>query len=279
MNSKKFVRELFLAVRYRGFFPTLKNRLKLLFEELKFVETVRKRRRKIANRLDKLFDSTVAYGPFRGLKLTKNQWWGFSDRSAMFFGLYEQEVLTSLQNIPPEYRTFVDLGAADGYYGIGVLINKMFDRSYCFEISEEGQYVIKENAALNGVSDRVVIKGIAEKDFYRHLSAGELERAVVFIDIEGAEFALLDKTTLHALKDAIIIIELHDWFFEDGDAKLRNLKDAAKATHSIVTLAAEGRDPSKFEELKRFHDTDRWLLCSEGRKRLMTWVRLDPLRS
>ena len=36
-------------------------------------------------------------------------------------------------------------------------------------------------------------------------------------------------------------------------------------------------DLSEFEELKEWSDTDRWLVCSEGRPKLMTWWRLDPL--
>jgi hypothetical protein len=55
----------------------------------------------------------------------------------MLLGLYEQEVLTSLFNVPKSHKIFVDLGAADGYYGIGVLVSKHFDQSYCFEISKK----------------------------------------------------------------------------------------------------------------------------------------------
>ncbi len=278
MTQNKFINEFILTIRHRGLFRTLKKQFKLLLEGLKPANTVRKRRRRLAKKLDEIFHSTVAYGPFRGLKFIQNPWWSFADRASMFFGLYEQEVLESLQNVPPDYRTFVDLGAADGYYGVGVLVNTMFDRSYCFEISEEGRYVVGLNAALNNVSDRVIIKGIAEKDFYKHLSEDELKRVVILIDIEGAEFDLLCPETLQALKDAIIIVEMHEWFFKDGDSRLQKLKDDAKATHSLTTLTMGSRDPSKFDELKEFHDTDRWLLCSEGRKKLMTWLRFDPLR-
>jgi hypothetical protein len=279
MTRKRLIGELSPMIWLRAFFLCVKRKFKLLLEKLTLADTVRKRRRKIASRLDKIFHSTVAYGPFRGLKLTENPWWSFADRAPAFLGLYEREVLTALQNVPPTYRTFVDLGAADGYYGVGVLINNMFDRSYCFEISEEGQKAIRQNAALNRVSDRIVVMGIADKGFYKQLSPDELGQAVVLIDIEGAEFDLMDSTVFKALKDSIVIIEIHDWFFSDGAAKLQSLKNAAAATHALTPMTMESRDLSKFEELKNFHDTDRWLICSEGRKRLMTWLRLDPLRS
>ncbi|MFA5040884.1 MAG: hypothetical protein WC464_04540 [Bdellovibrionales bacterium] len=256
-----------------------KNLAGRLFEKLAFVDTVRRRRRRVVEKVDRLFGSTVAYGPFRGMKLSKHPRWSYADRASIMLGLYEKEVLESLQKVPPSYKTFIDLGAADGYYAVGVLINNMFERSYAFEISEEGQSVIKQTAALNGVSDRIAVGGKADKDFFKHLPADELGRTVVLSDIEGGEFDLFDEAVFGVLKDAIFIIELHDWFFEDGPARLQKLKDAAKKTHEISAFTTGSRDLSQFKELATFHDIDRWLICVEGRKRLMTWLRLDPLKA
>jgi len=241
--------------------------------------TVSKRRRTIAARIDKIFNSTIAYGPFRGMKLLKNPRWSIGDKASMMLCFYEKEVLDSLQRVPASYRTFIDLGAADGYYAVGVLVNNMFDRSYAFEISEEGQNLIRQNAAENGVADRIVVGGIADKNFYNALSQDAQRSAVILVDIEGGEFDLLDRDVFSALKDAIFIVELHDWFFDDGAARLQKLKDAAQKTHAVSAFSTGSRDPSQIKELWPFHDIDRWLLCSEGRKRLMTWLRLDPLQA
>ena len=113
-------------------------------------------RRRLAAQINNLFHSTVAYGPFKGLKFsTVNNLWG-DERGAMILGLYEQEVLDSLTQIPKDkYKTLVDLGAADGYYAIGSLVSKMFDAAYAFEASEDRRKAISENAALNGVADQV----------------------------------------------------------------------------------------------------------------------------
>ena len=74
---------------------------------------IHKRRIRISGELDEVFNSTVRYGPFKGLKLSSNTWWGGTDRGSMLFGIYEKEVLDSLQNIPLKFNTFIDLGAAD----------------------------------------------------------------------------------------------------------------------------------------------------------------------
>jgi hypothetical protein len=267
----------FLYLSEEGFISALKKVLRFVTSKFRAADPVHERRVLLARQIDELFGSVVRYGPFRGLKLMTDSWWGSNDRAGVLLGIYEQELLLSLQNIPPRYRTFVDLGAADGYYGVGVLINKMFDNSHCFEISAIGRKIIQRNADLNGVSERVKIHGLAESDFYKHFSSGELTRTVLFVDIEGGEFDLFSKKCLSEFSQSIIFIELHDWYFKDGREKLQRLTDDAKSFFSITELTTTSRDLSQFSELRRFSDTDRWLICSEGRGQLMTWLRLDPL--
>lgn len=269
------------SLKENGALPTAKKVLGWGFYKLRIkkYDAITNRRIEISKKLDRLFNSTVKYGPFRGLKLATESWWGATDRGSMLLGLYEQEVLHSLTNIPKKYDTFIDLGAADGYYGIGVLINNLFKKSFCFEISENGRRVIKQNAENNSVSHRVEIRGIAEKDFYKQIPTDILDKSVLFIDIEGAEFDLLDASTFKAFRKSIIFIELHDWFFEDGEEKLKKLKNDAQAMHTATEITMTSRDPSRFHELTKLPDTDRWLICSEGRGQLMTWLRFDPIQS
>jgi hypothetical protein len=154
-------------------------------------------------------------------------------------------VLDSLINIPKKFSTFIDLGSADGYYGIGVLINNLFQNSICYEISEQGRKTIKDNASLNNVINRVDIRGVAKKNF-------------------------------EAFNNSIIFIELHEWFISDGNEKIKKLINDSNSTHKTTKIKMGSRDLSIFPELKMLHDNDRWLICSEGRQQLMTWLRFDP---
>jgi hypothetical protein len=276
-NKSIYVRYLRLAEK-DGYFLATKQAISWIFSKLgirKF-DAIQKRRIKISKRLDKLFNSTVQYGPFKGLKLSPKTWWGSTDRASMLLGIYEKDVLDSLMNIPKKFTTFIDLGAADGYYGVGVLVNNLFEKSICFEISEEGRQTIMKNAELNDVQNKIEIRGIAKKDFYHELSALTLSSTVLFIDIEGAEFELIDKGTFNAFTNSIIFVELHDWFFQDGKEKLQKLKNDSISTHVVTELRMGSRDLSIFPELNELHDNDRWLICSEGRGQLMTWLRFDP---
>jgi len=240
------------------------------------VDVIQRRRVEISKKLDEIFESTVKYGPFKGLKLPAKTWWGSTDRGSMLLGLYEKEVLDSIHNIPRKYTTFIDLGAADGYYGIGVLINNLFEKSICYEMSEKGRMTLKNNAQLNNVLNKVEIRGLAKNNFYHELSLHILLNSVLFIDIEGAEFELMDKEAFKAFQNSIIFIELHDWLFEDGEEKLQKIKNDSFSTHVIKELTMGTRNLSIFPELKKLNDNDRWLICSEGRPQLMTWLRFDP---
>ena len=50
----------------------------------------------INDRVNRLFNATVGYGPFKGLKFADQYWWGTTDRASMILGLYEREVLDAL---------------------------------------------------------------------------------------------------------------------------------------------------------------------------------------
>ncbi len=188
----------------------------------------------------------------------------------------KRRFFAALMAMPPQYRLFVDLGAADGYYGIGAVLSERFDRSWCFEIEARGREVIAREAVKNGVADKIVIRGEATPAFHAELSDAERREAVLLVDIEGGEFGLLGTAVFEAFRHSMILIELHPWLVPDGEAKVERLKALAAATHDITALTMAARDLSGFPELHHWNDTDRWLICSEGRPQRMTWLQLTP---
>jgi hypothetical protein len=263
----------------------MKNRLKKLAEKIYLFfnknacdgeKVLLERRQILSQDLDKKLGSVVRYGPLKGLKFTSNTYWAGADRGAMLLGLYELEVLNTFKDIPSKYNTFINVGAADGYYGVGVLVGNLFSKSICYEISKAGRETIKENASLNGASERVEIRGAANKDFYKDIDKAILDYSVLLIDIEGGEFEIVNKETFEAFKKSIIIIELHEWSISEGKIELEKMLNDSQSTHRVTEFRSGPRDPASFEELKMYSDTDRWLICSEGRPEVMRWWRFDP---
>ena len=235
------------------------------------------RRLELASKVDKMHKSTVQIGPFKGMILSDGDWWGKIDRPSMIYGFYEKEVLESLTNSGNEFKLLIDIGAADGYYGIGALINNKFQKSICYEISPDGQKQIKKNAHLNNVHDRIEIRGEAKKGFYNEFSDEELASSLILMDIEGGEFDLLsERQDFLKVSKATLIIESHALHFKDGEARQKNLLSLAEDFFNITELKTSTRDLSNIPSLKKFCDSDRWLICSEGRGELMSWFRLDP---
>ena len=273
------VRKTIRYVRRDGLGATTRRALKRIQFSLGLAsDPVEERRVALSRELFEEFGGVVRYGPMKGLKLPGGLYWSSGDGAPMLLGIYEREVLEQLQRIAAMRHTLVNLGAADGYYGVGLVKNGMFEHSYCFELMPKGRAAIKELATANGLEKRVHVYGAADAFLSRVLGSEgvKLGDVVILCDIEGAEFEIFTDNALAALKGTIIIIELHDFLREDGREQLLALKERASVWFDLTEILMGGRDFSAFPECRRFSDSDRWLMASEGRGELMTWLRLDP---
>jgi hypothetical protein len=260
------------------------QKLKALFEKHKSQKIVENQghqlfsvdefRLELSLKVCEIFNYEVGYGVFRGMRLGPESTWNRMDRGGMILGIYEQEVITALsQN---KGKILINLGAGDGFYVIGGLKSGLFEESIAFEMHPESQTLIAKNAKLNGV-EKISTYGLATKNFWFSLKINphDLEKTVVISDIEGDEFEIFDESAFSYFDKSILIIEIHDWV-EDGQQKIQTLIRASLRTHEYKILTTGPRDLSEFEELSNFSDNERWLLCSEGRPKLMKWFVFKP---
>ncbi len=239
------------------------------------------RRHQISRDLTEVLDNTVRYGNFLGMKFASESIWGALDRANMLLGLYEREVSDLLLGLSKleDNRFLVDCGAADGYFAIGTLVSKEFDFVWAFEQSEKQRGNLLINAEANNVKDSIEIFGSAEHNFLDHL---EKDRRFVFesttflFDIEGAEYLLLSQSNLSRLKNSVLVVELHD-FNSDQKSDRALLIERAMETHHGYLISTGSRDLSGIHEIAHLNDSNRWLICSEGRPRVMDWLVLFPL--
>ncbi len=103
--------------------------------------------------------------------------------------------------------------------------------------------------------------------------------AVLLLDIEGAEFQLLDDKMLNLLRHCHVIIELHDPLVEGGEAQKKALMERASKYFDIEIMMPSDIEVSAYPELAGFSDKFRLLGFSEGRRVLMEWAVLTPLHS
>ena len=199
-------------------------------------ETVAERQLRVSKEVHQLAKGRVLYGPFADLSLSGDCWWGEADLGSQCLGLYEQEVLYEIVSLSASCSTFIDIGAADGYYAVGVLHAAYFKRAICFERSIEGQKKIAENWRINGSPGEIDILGCADSSVIQALPDTIVGNSLVLIDIEGGEFDLLSNEVLTKFHQATIIVEVHNW-----------LEDFAAAYEGLLRRAADYFDIERLE--------------------------------
>lgn len=239
-------------------------------------DEITKAKEKVLAHVLNVHNGVVAYGPFKGMKLSRDVWWGRFDVISKTLGTYEQHVVEKLFQLRKSTRgPFVDIGAADGYFAIGAAISGLGDLVFAYESSADARGALKSNAQLNGCSETITIRTEATFESLLALMATYKE-ALILIDIEGAEFELLREETLSLLSESHVVVELHPAFVENGHKKQESLLNEARRFFNIELIERQCYNPNEFDELRQFSDDERLLALSEGRSNNMQWLVLSP---
>ena len=188
---------------------------------------------------------TVSGGPFAGLIYPDQQPLTLAPK---LLGIYERELHPAIEAaIRAQPDVIVNVGAADGYYAVGLARRLPAATVIAYEADAGQRELCRRVAAANGVA--IELRGTA--------GPGNVEGAdLVVMDCEGCERALL-KPPL----PATIIVELHDFVHPGVGGEI-----AARfaATHE-VQIVPTGPQPPHGE-----------LLLSEYRPGPMRWAVLTP---
>ena len=229
----------------------------------------------VADHLRELYQGKVAHGPFKGMQLPRETWWGTKDACSKLIGVYEKQVQDKLESLAPKASVLIDIGAADGYFAVGAVRSGLYQRAICFEISERGRQRLRANAELNGVAENIEIVGEANHDTLAPVLA-DIDDGLILCDIEGAEFDLLSEEVLRSARHFHFIVELHDAFVANGDQRRSQLLDRTNKLFDTEIIRSADIQVSAFRELDRFNDTQRLLAFNEGRGAAMEWLVLIP---
>ena len=227
---------------------------------------------RINGKIFQLAGGKLISGPFSGLKISNTAWWGHYDKASKIFGLYEASVLQEI-NQSLGYDTFIDIGAADGYYALGVIHGGIAKKAICFERSLIGRSAIKRNAEINGLIDKIQIMGQADVDTLAKLDLRQ--GALVLIDIEGFEYELLTPKIIEKFSSCKLIIELHP-FLANGALSESDLIDRLQEHFKLRFLDDNVRDTTNIQLINEFTSDERSLILSEGRQQQMRWLIAVP---
>lgn len=177
--------------------------------------------------------NVVLSGPVKGLEFLENSAEGC--HVPKLLGTYEQPLHIELYRIIHEsYDNLLCVGAAEGYYAVGLLRAMPDTNVIAYDSSHHAQKSCTELAKKNGLLHRIDIRGT--------INHSELEKpipgkTVIICDIEGDEILLLDPTKAPALKDYDIVVECHECFIP----RITEVLTARfELTHSITKIADHG---------------------------------------
>ncbi len=232
------------------------------------------RKKKVKAFISKVFkklDSTVCYGPFKGMKYIKRSY--SSALLPKLLGTYERELHKVIEQIiSTGYQNIVDIGCAEGYYAVGFACkcrNTAGFHVYAYDINKDALQNLMELSALNSVSDKITI---GERFGYNDFELFKDKRTLIFCDIEGDELTLLDPAKAHSLLNYDLLVEIHDGNDEAGIIKTR-LTNRFKQTHLIQLIKYTSRSVKDAAAIT--YTTDEWLkyiAVNEGRKIGLAWM-------
>ena len=220
---------------------------------------------------------SIIGGPFRGLK--------YIDQSIgsayipKLLGTYERELQPTLRKVVSSSPdTILDIGAAEGYYAVG-LATICKARIVAFECVEAGRKLMHQFARQNDSPRNLQVEGLCTPEALR-ITLNDAGRAVILMDVEGAEDSLLDPRLIPRLKATQIIVEMHDFIVPGVTDRI--IARFAQS-HIIERIDQEPRSAQDLPFTNSFPDVlklfpKRYLdwAVSEHRPVKMHWLHLTP---
>ena len=243
---------------------------------------------------------SVRLGPFAGMHYVDSAIG--SAYLPKLLGTYERELTDVIEQVcasRPELA--VILGAAEGYYAVGLALRNPQARVVAFERLAGGRTALWKMASLNGVLNRIDIRGACDAAGLQAVlnSSGKEREGVepreededenergkkvnvgspfVLCDVEGEEATLVDPQIVPNLRSACILVETHE-FLKPGitDTLVRRFSP----THSIERIwqTPRGRGEFPFRSLGTALLPSSYLdwALSEWRPERMCWLWMKP---
>jgi hypothetical protein len=147
-------------------------------------------------------------GPFKGMRYVDKTCG--SELHPKLLGTYELELHEEIERIvAAQCQVIINIGAAEGYYAVGLAGRLPDAKVICFEANAAGRHWCRRMAQLNEVQDRIEVRALCTvKSLQQVIPLNQ--KALVLCDCEGAEDELLDAHRISKLCRCDIIVETHE---------------------------------------------------------------------
>ncbi|HEY1923336.1 MAG TPA: hypothetical protein VGG44_11355 [Tepidisphaeraceae bacterium] len=180
----------------------------------------------------------ILAGPFKGMRYISAAYFG--SVVPKILGVYEMELNGALETIcKAQPDVIVDIGAAEGYYAVGMTKLNPQAKTICFEMYKPAHRLLSRLAQLNGVENRMVLEGRCELESLRD-SLESAKRPAVICDCEGGEDFLINPDAVAKLRSAMMIVEIHE---EHAPGVASHIRERFKDTHTLQIIKSRKRTP------------------------------------
>mgnify|MGYP002777078187 CR=1 FL=1 len=223
----------------------------------------------------RLGGDTVRAGPFAGMRYRQRAvaQGGFLPK---LLGSYERELHPTWRSLAGgQWRTVIDVGAAEGYYAVGLARLLPGCTVHAFEMERPLHAAIGAMARENGAADRVHVHGRCTSAMLGSMLTDRATAAATLLvmDCEGAEDVLLDLVAAPGLAHATIVVEVHDALVPGVGVRLR---ERFAMTHDVIAVPTESRGVADLPPGVTLGEEDRALALDEGRGGPMEWLVCRP---
>ncbi len=211
----------------------------------------------------------VLSGPFTGMRYHEKGIEGAYIPKLL--GSYESELHPTIEQIvQTPYRQVINIGCADGFYAVGfarLMTNTLIQ---AYDINPKAREATEALARMNGVTEHVAIgEEVTPEVLQALLVSGD--KSLVFCDIEGAEFELLDPNKTPALAAADLVVETHHHMLKQPQ-KLDELVKAFEATHTLKLITHGSRNANVFPWLAELSQLEQFIAMYEYRPCPTPWL-------
>lgn len=221
----------------------------------------------IGNTLVKRDGHIITHGPFKGMIYkTAASEGGYVPRR---LGIYEASLAPVIEAIVrKDYPTILDIGAAEGYYAVGLARRMPATRIVACDSNPAARNLCIHLAAANDVA-------IETRGEIGHSDIAAFGPDLVICDIEGGEDALLDPAACPDLAFSDILVEVHEGVRPGLTARLTK---RFAASHRITRID-RALDPAGLPDwAEELGDFDRLLMLWEWRSAPTPWLWMQSLK-
>jgi hypothetical protein len=212
----------------------------------------------------------VISGSFKGLK--------FSQRfptKPMLLGVWEKE-LSFVWETLEDKRNIIDVGAAEGFYAVGLAKKYPQKKIIAFEMDSNSRRMLKIIANDNSVSN-LTIHGKCEFEDLAQLGQ-KLENSLIIMDCEGYETQLLKMNNSTIFYKSDILVEMHEMY---RPGCTQTIKKRFADTHRISEILGQERVindwPKELNFIRLLFPKKEILhFMDEGRPYPMNWLLMKP---